>query len=106
MKKVVPLLICFWLIMALAGCGKGKDSEETHSFQATIVEIKDGTMLVTPNDGYSEAEYAKEISVVIQNMPSSPEPQVGDTIEIVYNGIMTEEDPPAPCGVTQIKVVE
>ncbi len=74
-------------------------------FQAEVVEISDGAMLVKPLEGYSEADYADQIRVVIQNMPSSPEPGIGDVIEVTYGGTMTEEDPPSPNGVVSIKVI-
>ena len=80
-------------------------SEDRVVFRATVTEIGDGEMLVTPNEGYPEANYANSIRVIIQNMPGSPEPVVGDDVDITYNGIMTEEDPPSPCGVESITVI-
>ena len=80
-------------------------SEDQAVFRATVTEIGDGEMLVTPNEGYPEANYANSIRVIIQNMPGSPEPVVGNEIEITYNGMMTEEDPPSPCGVESITVI-
>ena len=80
-------------------------AEDRAVFRAIVTEIGDGEMLVTPNEGYPEANYANSIYVIVQNMPSSPEPAVGDVIEIAYNGIMTEEDPPSPCGVESITVI-
>ena len=74
-------------------------------FQATITEIGDGAMLVSPTEGSPEAACGKSIRVVIQNMPGSPEPVVGDVVEITYNGFMTEEDPPSPCGMESITVI-
>ena len=75
-------------------------------FQAEIVEIADGAMLVRPLEGCPEADYAPYVHVVIQNMAGSPEPRVGDVIEITYSGMMTEEDPPSPDGVARIQVVQ
>ena len=75
-------------------------------FQAEIVEIADGAMLVRPLEGCPEADYAPYVHVVIQNMAGSPEPRVGDVIEITYSGRMTEEDPPSPDGVARIQVVQ
>lgn len=99
-------------MLCLFGCGKTEQKLENASkntnavFQATIAEIGDGELIVVPNEGYTEAAYAKRIRVVIQNMVGSPEPVVGDVVEITYNGIMTEEDPPSPCGVAIIEIVE
>ena len=109
MKRFFIICFCFILIVAVVGC-KAKPSAEADKansvFQATIIEIKDGAMLVKPIDGYPEAEYAELINVMIQHMPSPPEPKAGDVIEITYNGIMTEENPPSPCGVEKIEIVK
>ena len=107
MKKVLLAFICLMMVLCLFGCEKNEQkSEDTGAvFQATIVEINDGVMLVKPLEGYSEAKYAELVSVVIQNMSSSPEPKTGDVIEVTYNGIMTEEDPPAPCGIIKIEII-
>ena len=75
-------------------------------FQAEIVEIADGAMLVKPLEGSPEADHAPYVHVTIQNMAGSPEPRVGDVIEITYSGRMTEEDPPSPDGVARIQVVQ
>lgn len=108
MKRLFIICLCFILLVAAFGC-KAKPSTEAEKassvFQATIIEIKDGAMLVKPVDGYPEANYAELINVIIQHMSSSPEPKAGDIVEITYNGIMTEEDPPSPCGVETIKIV-
>ena len=53
---------------------------------------------------YTEAK-ANLVSVNIQSMPSSPEPEVGDTAETTYNGSMIEEALPSPNGVEKIVVI-
>ena len=108
MKKLMAFVLTFVLSLTLVGCTREKESEnnEKHIFQGEIIEFDNGAMLVEPLEGYSEAEYAQRIRVVIQNMPGSPEPRVGDVIEVTYSGIMTEESPPSPTGVEKIVVVE
>jgi len=46
------------MVMCLFGCGKNEQkSDDTDVvFQATIVEINDGVMLVKPLESYSEAK--------------------------------------------------
>ena len=107
MKKALLAVTCLMMVLCLFGCGKNEQkSDDTDVvFQATIVEINDGVMLVKPLESYSEAKFAELVNVVIQNMNSSPEPKTGDVIEVTYNGIMTEEDPPTPCGVVKIEIV-
>ena len=108
MNKLIAFVLALALALTLVGCNKEKSNEndETHIFQGEIIEFDNGAMLIEPLKGYSEAEYAQRIRVVIQNMPSSPEPRVGDVIEVTYSGIMTEESPPSPAGVEKIVVVE
>ena len=129
MKKVLKIalivIICsvslFWIIIETnpeiairlgyaSGPGKPVDAQATQEnvprvFQAEVIEISNGTMLVKPLQGYSEADYAQQIRVDIQNMSSSPEPAAGDIVEITYSGIMMEVYPPVPSGVEKIVVV-
>ena len=126
MKKAIKIalivIICcialFWITIENSpeiatrlgyASGPGKPNPQVsqlHTFQAEVIEIGSGTMLVKPLAGYSEAAYAEEVRVEIQNMPSSPEPAVGDIIEITYSGIMMEVYPPVPTGVERIEVVK
>ena len=108
MNKLIAFVLALALALTLVGCNKEKSNEnnETHIFQGEIIEFDNGAMLVEPLEGYSEAEYAQRIRVVIQNMPGSPEPRVGDIIEVTYSGIMTEESPPSPTGVEKIVVIK
>ena len=108
MNKRIAFVSALALALTLVGCNKEKSNEnnEKHIFQGEIIDFDNGAMLVEPLEGYSEAEYAQRIRVVIQNMPGSPEPRVGDVIEVTYSGIMTEESPPSPTGVEKIVVVE
>ncbi len=108
MKRIILLLTCLTLLLSVTGCNSNKsDAVDTNAvFQGEILELNDGTMLVEPLEGYPETNYADTINVFIQNMPSSPEPAVGKIVEITYNGIMTEEAPPSPCGITKMEIIE
>ena len=101
MNKLIVLILAFTLALTLVGC-----DNEKHAFQGEIIEIDNGTMLVEPLEGYSEAKHAQRIRVEIQSMPGSPEPRVGDIIEVTYSGVMTEVSPPSPVGVERIVVIE
>ena len=68
-----------------------------------ILEIQGGYYLVEPVDGSSPYE---RIQVAIKNLDSSPEPRVGDIIEIEYDGLIQEIYPPILPGVYRIRVVE
>ena len=61
-------------------------SNEAHQvFQAEILEIHDGNYLVKPVEGSWELNSADRIEVPIRNAHPSPEPEIGDVIEIEYS---------------------
>lgn len=75
-------------------------------FQARIIEIAEGTMLVEPVEGDQESKSSDRISVPIRNMEPSPEPQVGDLVEIRYDGTIMESYPAQLGEVYQIRVLK
>ncbi len=105
MKRFLVLCLILTLVLAVTGCSNTAENDESVTFKATIIEIVDGYFLVEPIEGSPQADYAERIMVAMKHMEPSPEPLVGDIIEITYNGIMTEEDPPVVAGVQYIKVV-
>lgn len=100
MKKKCVWILVFICLLSLVGCGNDANTV----FQGKIIEITDEAMLVEPLPGYKGK--SERINVAIQYMPSSPEPTVGDVIEVTYNGIMMEEKPPWPCGITKVVIIE
>lgn len=82
-------------------------SNEAHQvFQAEILEIHDGYYLVKPVEGSWELSSADRIEVPIRNAHPSPEPEIGDVIEIEYSGEILETYPARIADVYGIKVVE
>ena len=81
-------------------------SNEAHQvFQAEILEIYDGNYLVKPVEGSWELNSADRIEVPIRNAHPSPEPEIGDVIEIEYSGEILETYPARIADVYSIKVV-
>ena len=80
--------------------------EKTVTFQATILEIHDNNYLVEPVEGSAELNSADQITVPITGMNVSPEPEVGDTLEILYDGEIAESYPAQITNVYSISVVE
>lgn len=105
MKKLIAFIFILVCVLGLAGCNEKQEDTENYVFRAKVVEIGSGTMLVKPLQGYPEADYAQQVSVGLRNVPGSPEPRVGDIVEITYNGIMAETYPPVPSGVEKIIIV-
>lgn len=69
-------------------------SNEAHQvFRAEILEIHDGHYLVKPVEGSWELNSADRIVVPISNAHPSPEPEIGNVIEIEYSGEILESYP-------------
>ena len=80
-------------------------SNEAHQvFQAEILEIYDGNYLVKPVESSWELSSADRIEVPTKNAHPSPEPEIGDVIEIEYSGEILETYPARIADVYSIKV--
>ena len=75
-------------------------------FEAEILEIYDGNYLVKPVEGSWELNSADQIEVPIRNAHPSPEPEIGDVIEIEYSGEILETYPARITEVFSIRVVK
>lgn len=75
-------------------------------FEAEILEIYDGHYLVKPVEGSWELNSADRIEVPIRNAHPSPEPEIGDVIEIEYSGEILETYPARITEVFSIRVVK
>lgn len=89
MKKIFALMLCLAFALSLIGCGKETVQEDiadtAYNLTAVISEINGATIIVDSDKG--------RLEVPMENIPSSPEPQVGDTIEVVYYGAILETNP-------------
>ena len=85
---------------------EGVDSAPTNILQAKLLEIHDGYFIVEPVEGSWELSSASQIEVPMKNMAPSPEPQVGDILEIEYDGQLQETYPARLIKVYSIKVAK
>ncbi len=108
MNKIIALLLCLVIILSFAGCGKEKpaDTPSTRVMQGTVTEIQSGTMLVTPAEDSWESLSSDRFGIPIGNMPSSPEPEVGDTVEVLYDGNICETYPATLGLIISVRVTE
>lgn len=82
-------------------------STGVHSiFEAEVLEIGNGYILVNPADGTREAASSDRIEVPMENIEPSPEPEVGDTVQIIHAGDIQETYPARLVSVYHISVVE
>uniref|UniRef100_UPI0040568C36 M56 family metallopeptidase n=1 Tax=Agathobacter sp. TaxID=2021311 RepID=UPI0040568C36 len=82
-----------------------ESTPDSIAFKAEVLEIHDGYFLVKPESGWA-INSADQIEVPMENMDPSLEPQVGDIIEITYDGKILETYPARLSNVYSIKVVE
>ena len=113
MKKQLLLIITMSLTLTVAACGTSSsdgeskvDGDETVTFQATILEIQDGYYLVEPVEGSAELKSADQITIPMINIEPPPEPEVGDVLEIEYDGSIAESYPARITKVYSIRVAE
>ncbi len=76
---------------------------EAVTFQATVIEKSDNSILVKPVEGSLELDSADKFSI---SNEKKPELQVGDLIEIAYNGEIMESYPAQLGEVYEIIVIE
>lgn len=108
MKKSISIILSILWILFLMGCSKKEPVGDppSVSFKANVLEINDQTYLVEPVEGSDELKSSDQIVVSMKNINPSPEPKVGDVIEITYDGSIAESYPAQITEVYGIKVVE
>ncbi len=102
MKKIFCILITFAVLFSFTACNSETNDKAT--FQATILEINDNYYLVKPVEGSAELNSADQITVPVTSI--NPTPEVGDILEIVYDGEIAESYPAQITNVYSISVVE
>ena len=78
--------------------------EEKVILQAKLLHIEDEHFIVEPVEGSPELNSASRIMVPMRNMAPSPEPVVGDILQIEYDGILQETYPARITNVYHISV--
>lgn len=118
MKKIFQMITAIVMVLSLAsGCGDTESSntgstgevstsEKAAVFTATITEVEDKTVLVTPEEGAEELKSSDSFRLTVKDMPASYEPQVGDVLEITYSGGISEIYPAELEGIKTVTVVK
>lgn len=75
-------------------------------FQAKVLEILEGSLLVQPLPDAWELKSADKIVVPFSQLGRLPSFRVGDTVEITYSGTLLESYPAQAYGVIDIKIIE
>ena len=104
MKKFFAIAAALGLVLLLTGC-KAPETPNTRVLQAVITSFDQSAMLVTPVEGSWELSSSDCFSIPIEHMEPSPEPQIGDRIEVLYNGEILETYPAALGKIISVRVV-
>lgn len=83
----------------------GAERNDKFVMRATVTEVGNGYMLVTPVDGSWELSSSDCFNISLVNMPASPEPIVGDVVEIEHNGVIQELYPASFSEVFSVTVI-
>ena len=106
MKKLVAVLLCVLVVLSLAACGTKDEpsdvADEVVMFKATVMEVTDSTMLVTPVDGSVELNSADLFSIPLDMIFDDSTPTVGAVYCIEYNGMIDEMYPATLGGISRV----
>ena len=109
MKRVFSILLVLLFSAGLAACAASEPPENMGNetvFRAQVLSVENESMLVEPVEGSAELRASDRISVALEHMAPSPEPQAGDLVEITYNGEILESYPAQLGAVYGITVAE
>ena len=86
--------------------GATMDKANAAIFRAKVLEVYDGTALVEPLEGEQELSSSDKFHISLGHLQDLPEIQVGDVVEITYDGLIQETYPCRITGTLRIKVLE
>jgi len=101
----VAVIACAVVTVCFATNPKQDFPQDLRTVQVRITEIEDHSFLVAPVEGSWELSSSDLFRVPITNMPASPDPQVGDIMEITYDGSILESYPAQFGTVYSIRVI-
>lgn len=89
----------------VVGCGKETEQKKNPYFQATVLEVKENSILVEPFEGEQELTSVDRISVStdVISIQEVPEMEEGTEVRVVYNGEIAESYPAASFSLYAIK---
>ena len=94
MKKLLALLLVFLCILTLAACTKAEQDGPPYYFIGEVTEIYEGEgkFLVKVTD-YCNYKFNSDY-VIIHESALGPRYEVGDSLQIEFNGAFLETVPP------------
>lgn len=107
-KTMLTILLCGIFVLGLTGCNnsnendKKDNSDDIHTFKATILECNQKNMIIKPDE--KEDEYKSSDKFTIEYTDEFV-CNVGDKVLITYEG-MINESYPAQIGTTNIEITK
>ena len=86
--------------------GATMDKVNVAIFRAKVLDVDERAVLVEPLEGARELLSADKFYISLHHLQDLPEMQVGDILEITYNGLIRESYPCQITGTISVKVVE
>ncbi len=105
MQKVILGIFIFGvMVLLITGCDRTtkKELKDIHSFEGTIIECEQESMIVRPDK--SEEEYRSSDKFRISYVGDFNSCHVDDKVKITYEG-MINTSYPAQVGTTKIEIV-
>ena len=97
-KRIWAWVLAGLAVLGLCGCGARQEAEapetpDTRAFEATVLAVEEGYLLVQPKEGTPEAKSADRIQVPIPAEHSWPLPRAKDLVTVYYGGDIMESYP-------------
>ncbi len=111
MKKIIILCSALLLFVSLAACSKQDDNtnkagfDAATMFQANVIEVNNDYLIVEPLKDYAESKSSDRIKVSVGQLTLDDEIEVGDTVEVYYEGGIQETYPAVAEKVVHVKVI-
>ena len=111
MKKRTILLLILALCASFAACGTQESSpepedNESSSFNAIILETRDGSLLVEPVEDSAERASSDKIEVPLGDAEVYPDLKAGDLVLITHSGTIMESYPARLSEVYSVELME
>ena len=118
MKKLISLLFISIMSISLVACGTNSTTGniepdnsiqdsivETFEFEAEIIGVQENSILVIPVDGSSELNSSDRISVALTSVQVPFNLIEGQTVKIVYDGMIAESYPAQILNIFSIELI-
>ena len=102
-RKILTILLCGVMVLGLTGCNSKPKNDDRHTFEGTILECNQKSMIVNPNENENELKSSDKFTIEYVNGFNSC--NVGDKVKITYIGDINESYP-AQVGTTNIEIIK